>query len=50
MVVAHVVDYLLRELLRIGSHVSIHEQVAPNDLEAMLEYGYDSTLENKQVR
>lgn len=38
VVVAHVVDDLLRELLRVGAHVPVHEQVAPYDLEAVLEH------------
>lgn len=38
MVIANVVNNFLWELLRIGSHVSIHEQVASNDPEAVLEY------------
>lgn len=38
VVVAHVVDDLPRELVRVGGHVAVHEQVAAHDLEPVLEH------------
>lgn len=38
VVIADVVDHFLRELLRIGCHVAVHEQIAPDYAETVLEY------------
>lgn len=49
MIVAHIVNDLLRELPLVSSHVSIYEEVTSDDLEAMLEYGHYCACEIRKL-
>lgn len=49
VIIAYIVDNLLWEFLRISGHVSIHEQVTSNYLEAMFEDWYYRTYNKTRV-